>query len=571
MGGFKLRTRRGSIPPPVTTINFGVKTRSGFGGWPSGNAAGSLITGTGSGDWVIDAEGNLTPSGSYAAYMSFGASSYSLTLANGLSISITMVANRSDIRFRPTGDSNTNWQLRTVLGIAGGANGALAKGDSVVVRSSEMSDTAVWRYRPPDDTNGSWTDPNVGSGVVTVISEDVDATAAKRHGAILHRVRLETNVSGPIYVPLLFKSVQFRGESAGALSEYSGNAATDAWGVSYENIRCYSTVDGNDAALVDGVWVQGAADGNVTYCIDSLFENIGFAITVKATSTGGVGTSTEIKRNRFNECWQDRIKISKQNATQPTSSEMDIELNVSLVPNHRPSPTYDDHVELFQTDGMQFSASLSLPFGTFQKNGWFVPVEDGEMNGQGCFNDDNAATNYWTDAIIQNFIYCAFSDSAVFLNRFNDPTVRYCTLLPNLGGSPNNPKVRVPTAAGGTDGTFTYNVWVIAPDISAQGGTIDTTGNVLLTKSEVAIQVAFPNWSNSNADIVTPDDFLLAHTPANLAVASGGVVNPGGLVAGALFPAVAPETIGAWNDGTAYDPGNPVWVAAHPPASFEVG
>lgn len=122
---------------------------------------------------------------------------------------------------------------------------------------------------------------------------------------------------------------------------------------------------------------------------------------------------------------------------------------------------------------------------------------------------------------------------------------------------------------GGSGGVFDNNL-LNAMDTAANTTIVSQTNNVLLPINPAnkpatlaSYQAAIPNYTGDPTLLNTRAKVLFAYTP----LAGGTAERPDGTYAGALFPATAGNTIGAWNDGSVYDPGNPTWVAAHPPAT----
>ncbi|KRB42491.1 hypothetical protein ASE02_21405 [Phenylobacterium sp. Root700] len=137
----------------------------------------------------------------------------------------------------------------------------------------------------------------------------------------------------------------------------------------------------------------------------------------------------------------------------------------------------------------------------------------------------------------------------------------------SVGGAGSGFQLTTRSLAG-SGGTFNGNL-VNALDLSANTTIVSQLNNVPLPifvddKSATLARYrgALPNYTGDPADLNTRAKVLLAYTPL-----AGGTAMSGGSYAGALFPATAGETTGAWNDGSAFDPGNPTWVASHPPAT----
>lgn len=178
----------------ILNINFGTKTRSGHGGVASGAAAGSVIMGTGSGDWQIDTRGDIVPSGTFGAVKSFSQNSYGLSLATGDTVNITMLPNAAHVRAINDGGANTDsassFQLQTLLDQAPRA-GAMVLGDIIYCRDGTLAGGtalnptgALWRIRPPAALYaGTGTVTSGGSGYVNGTYLQVPLSGGSGSGA----------------------------------------------------------------------------------------------------------------------------------------------------------------------------------------------------------------------------------------------------------------------------------------------------------------------------------------------------------------------------------------------------
>lgn len=124
------------------SIEFGIKTRSGCGapvdliGLLSG-----VISGTGAADWALTADGSIAPSGTYQAFKSFSLTAgqtYNLTVGAD-TVDILMVAAAAHVT-APATDTYLSNQLKTILGLAYNASGALVLGDTVYMRDGTVYD-----------------------------------------------------------------------------------------------------------------------------------------------------------------------------------------------------------------------------------------------------------------------------------------------------------------------------------------------------------------------------------------------------------------------------------------------
>lgn len=536
-------------------ISFGVKTRSGYGGVPSGNLPGSAISGTGAADWIIDGSGDLVPSGTYGAFKSYSAVSYALTLADATLVTITIIPDSAHTKFRPAPlDTNDNYQLRLQLQVAGGAPGAMARGDTVWIRDSEMSSTSIWEIRPPAPTGGSWTDPS-GVGVLTVRSETVDTSVDARgpvlkHGAILHSIQFRTTNSGPIYFPLSFRDIWFSAVFAGYALRYV-NTADGGWGISVYNSR-FDQVAGLPAPFAEGFMLaRGALEA--VEAVGNRFDNMARCITVFGTPSGGMSVGTRITHNLFIDPMNDCCAIGQTTATHPGIRDVVFEDNTAFGGINAGTGA---HPDFFQAQGIRTATTVS--FGSCQRN---IYVTNGATYGfQAYFFDDSVAGSSNTNAVISNNIACTGAVQGIWLVRFDNPQVQANTVLKNLQPTALNAQIHIPAGMGGAGGRFSYNLLSSPLNIAAQTAPI-TTPNTLVAQSLPGFQTALPGWAD--AGLTDRASVLAAYTP----VAGGAAANPDGTYNGALFPPAPGETVGAWNDLSVFDPSDPTWVAAHPPAS----
>jgi hypothetical protein len=221
------RLRIAIIPPASGSleISFGAKTRSGHGGYPVGQAAGSAITGTGASDWRIDERGHIVPSGTYGAFKTYSRSIYSLTLADATPVTITIAANKAHVRevtaVAQGGTATVNadinsagHQAATLLNLVGSALGSIARGDTIIGRTGHFNPKGLGMRLRPAATG--WVDgSNGGSGRVTFTSEVIDTTTDayghnnNAHGFKISSLAIDGTSVGTAAIPLDFRQVHF--------------------------------------------------------------------------------------------------------------------------------------------------------------------------------------------------------------------------------------------------------------------------------------------------------------------------------------------------------------------------
>lgn len=179
MSKLQLRARGGIPPLPGIAVNFGAKTRQGYGGYPTAEAATTNLTGTYGSFFKIDEASNLVPAASSAFTWGtawtppVASGTVTVTGASGQVYNITIVANAAHIRERTGRSSNPdapNPTNRSELGNMVGTTPVwLAGGDTIWCRDGHFNPTQGANFMAPR------TVANFG-GRITVRSETVDAT-----------------------------------------------------------------------------------------------------------------------------------------------------------------------------------------------------------------------------------------------------------------------------------------------------------------------------------------------------------------------------------------------------------
>lgn len=274
-------------------LTFWTKTRSGYAEVDVSETPASAITGTGAEDWVINSRGAIAPAGTYGAYKSFSKTAgqtYNLTLASGATCDILM-AEGSGVTSTPD-DTNTSFQLRTVMQLAYGANGAMRLGETVYLRDGSVLNPtgASWSFRPPaGGYAGAGVITNGGSGYTNGTYYDVAATGGSGSGAVLMVV-----VSGGAVVqvqPMDPGAGYVNGDTiSGAVPGGSGFVYTVTDLEARITIRSVTADNTNDAngnprrgggATIRGISVDAFTGVNVLYPIN--FQYIDFAWATDAS------------------------------------------------------------------------------------------------------------------------------------------------------------------------------------------------------------------------------------------------------------------------------------------------
>jgi len=570
MPNYTLRLVNGAPTPGGLRIDFGVKTRSGHGGYPVAQVAGSDITGDGAADWRIDARGHLVPAGTYGAFKLYSRDSYSLTLASGTVVEVSMrpeMAHWREMHEAPANaDTTAVFQLRTITSLAIGQLGAPVLGDHLVARDGFLNPTALgFRLRPPAGLYAA------GSGPTLVIrSETIDTqrddygVPIRRHGCQLCSLSVDSAVAGNVYIPIDFRSLwahvvmpyQASPEIAsGAMIKYQAGG----YGVSFYDMRIED--DDNPRGNRDGIIVRsGPNEGEESHAegITSITNGKTLLLT---NAPGLVGRRPIISGVHTIDQRDDVIGIGLTNVS---TGAMGVELaEIEGVFTYGGNPAVGTHPDFMQHLGVKDGIS-QVRYGRIRRSALMMGAERAL---QAYFNDDTTSGALLIDAIFENLIAVTDRSQGIWLTRFGNPTVRGCSIIKALNGEIGaNPTIK---ATSGVGGTFTHNLTtLVAPDASTQSGTTTLHHNVVLAADLSSISTALPYWTEG-AEVRSPARTLRALTPDNLAVASGGVVHPDGQVSGALFPLSLPgDNNGAWNDLSEFNPDNSVWRAAHPPATL---
>lgn len=534
-----------SADSPATgrvAIDFGVKTRSRSGGFPVGAASGAAISGAGAADWIIDECGHLTPSGTYAAYKSYAASSYSLTIAGVTGpVPVTMRSNTAHIReatsvarggqatVRP--DSSSFCQLRDIMGVANGASGALLLGDVVLARSGQYNEVAeLCLVAQP--TGGF----AAGSGPKIILKSEVENSGLDAKG---NPIRGGGFKAGRIYFggttdwPLVISHVSFYSNS----TTYPANA----------KLLTYQTVGGVSTEYCDFRLGPDAPNANSVLCIDAgtgtaathhnynHFYNVGKGVFLRSDIT----------------CIGNVFEKMKDDPFQRTSFSIS---NVLIKGNHAfdyatPAGGHPDFV--------QISGSVSGGLGTADMDN-IVIVENTVARGLGVVDEDdtvfalisNAAPKVITNLVIRNNICINSQSNNIRVGNAQNPDIRantcvhdiHTTETPGQGGAAKVMRETNGTQIG-TGGTVTHNVanvidWSAQPSVTASPNAVLP----LLTQAEYDTYfTAFPTAAGAYANT--------RQAVFGCVKGKSAVLNPDGTANGALFPDGSYNDLGTYVSG----------------------
>jgi len=502
---FSVTTEDAPVASPTAEIFFGIKTRSGHGGFAMNLAAASAITGTGASDWVINAYGELTPSGTYGAAKTFtktAGQSYSLTFADATTRTVTLVADQAHIAASPL-DSATSFQLQKILGAAG----ALVLGDDVVCRDGHMNPTGtLWRISPP---SGGWT----GSGRITVRSENPtagnDANGNPTRGGGFKIGSLAASLSTDVEMPVDFEDIHFYCDVDATRSNFFGYVyPTVGYGVGFTRCRAENGPSVSTTKFNYGFDVRGATafQCHVKRCVNGI--------------TGGRKTGdvqTRIAECVFEGITSDAIAVQGQNLL------IEDNFGFNFIPPALAHP-----------DGISHGGAKEFPFtnfGTIRRNIWVL--NNSTRGPQGVFLGDS--TQSVAGCTVENEIYMGGAQNAIAAYLYSGLSVSHCTVL-----KPSNSNV-----ADAANATIWFNDCTTSTcaDCVANAYILElSTGTDNLTiAAGAATLVAFPNWPNTaDPGLVTYALAKAAATPADLGTGSGGVKRGDNTFAGAL------DNTGAW-------------------------
>lgn len=542
------------MPPAPTQMAFGVKTRSGAAEVATGASASSSPTGTNAADWTVNTRSGMTPSGTYGNFKTYAASSYTLGIDNGDSVEITMQSAKAHVIAVNSGtnaDTSTSSQIKTVFELGSGASGALVAGDTIVGRTSHFNPGAgLWALDVP---SGAW-GASTGNPVIITSEEvnsgtDTDGNPLRGGGFKIGRMYLGGATGTQ---PFSCRDMSFYINQA-----VSANTPLVVWAVAGSGaafVRCDFRYGPSSTNATSSFGINARLPCTVTDCH---FENVATALL------GNTGAGFQASGNVFKSLYADAFQTNGDNHNITDNFMYDW------------APQVGDHPDTYQ---LQRTAAVTNR-GNILRN---ISVRNnGGLNlddAQGLFNDSNGTGFHESGLVFKNNIHLLTSTNQCVLDLCDGPVVQYNTMLADPYANTTISPANMYTVGAGVGVTMTHNVSNLL-STSSQTGTVVNTPNALFSVANnptapqlaayiAALTVAFPNFATfTPGTLTTRSAVLFLFTPADTLIASGGVMNPDGTANGALFPATAGETIGAWNDGSVFDPGSPAWVAAHPPAT----
>ena len=569
------RIRFGRPTPITLTYSFGNKTRSGHGGAPSGNTAGSAITGTGASDWVIDDEGDVVPSGTYGAYKASYSASYALTLANGTLVNITMVANRADVKWKNNAalsnvDNASDFQLRTLLNTASASNGAMVYGDTIIVRAGIQNNVSSrslgfydMRIRPP--LNGYGGTP--GGWIKIKADTPVNLNSVLPGACRMTRIKVDGvfMTSGTLDVGLWWEG--FDAMYPG------GNTTTGPWGGAASAAgllqRMYFTSNRIHGAVPNGTYLQNASGINLSgvaeyvSIVGNVFHDLYNPIII-------AGASPVITGNYFVRFFNDGVKLGPANDPLLQDNILIGKLNAAA----------SSHGDFMQESNTATLAGAHVG-GLYSRNMLVsgITTTTDSQSGQGVFSDDEPVTAYFTDKIVEKtFVLNANKTNGILLTNVHDMIIRWSGTFREPVSSTNpaiNPagitnglivdcvtqsagySTYTPSGGGGSNVPTTNGVLTRVTQISPTNAL--TWAQILAVYQTMFLSPSFGADNGITSDVPTTSEIITKSLQVkqnwspvrDLLVANGGAMNPDGTYRGAFFPKNMDGSVD-WNDGTVY-------------------
>lgn len=522
------------------TIDFGEKTKSGWGAFPLGLGAVTITGGADASDFTISS-GKLIPSGTKDAAKTFAASTYALTLSNGETLRIRIVPKSITIAVE-TSDTRDDNQLQRAL-YQTGAN-APKLGWDVWMRDGFHNPTSAYFYI---DIPSAGFAADIGTHV-KVRSETVDysldgnGNPNNKHGGKIGPTTAYFDAAIDAKV-LYLNTWHTTDVPSPPLTLYSRGGSNPGWGISFQDGRVDA---GPSVTAPQDLWGLRLYGGCTVKGM--VFTNIRHGINFFGSKTNGDCIS---EGNIFFEIYED--------CHQTNGSNIKVRRNVAFNMKNYVGAHGDFFQHIGAAAGVTDDGIVIERNTVFRNNG--VP---GGLDWQHILIKDSAPTGRVT-ALIQNNVYYGTSAHGCSFGYAADIEVKYNTLLCDVLADTTLMDVTIYAIADfpGENGTFTGNV-SNGFNVSAQTGTVISTPNPnrTLARTTTATFDAYPNLPQTlGTTMCNRVAMLSAARPADKLVASGGVKESDGVFNGAYFPN------GALNDGSVYNPTDPTWAAAHPAAS----
>ena len=540
--------------------NFGVKTRSGHGGFPVGVGR-TIVSGGSFTDFTIDDQGCLVPAGTYGVVRPYALSLYNLTLDNGDTVAVTMVPNAAHVRGKPTGatnDTDNISQLQTLFNTAAGVSGALSLGDTVWGRTSTFNAAlADKRIRPTSSLYAAGTGPRVivRSEFVDTTLNAVDGEPNRQHGFVIGRLSVDGSQAGAgVDCPIEFRDIQFFGKT-----DTRNNALqmlgkfSSAQGYRVYNCGFYGDPAGADRPSGLALGTNCVADHNTFHF---LFDGV----------VSG-GDNITFTNNVISLALNDAMKGSHTNLTLEDNFIYDKKYPLGAAA----------HGDFFQDLGQTVAPAARI-FASCQRNIFVRGLgEPGYVDGQGLFCDDSKVDI--PGSIVQNNIIFNTMQNGIAATKHVDhierrnTTVNDHTIGPVISDAGQSGNVYNSTTGyfNATHGLCEQNIANAYQDLMTNPDTpngkppVPNTIAPATFQNNVQVAKTLTDYAGIfrapayGSDVRSRRAAMLALTP----IKNGPAKLPDGRYAGALFPSETTEP-GAWNDGSVYSavPVTPVDASA---------
>ena len=529
------------------TVDFSTKTLAGHGQKPLGLGPVTITGGMNAADFTM-LSGAIAPSGVKNTAKTWAASRYALTLSDGTTIKLRIVNDGFTIA-ATAADTRTNNELEKVLILTGATAPKL--GDNIWVRDgywNPLNSNWFIDIAPGGYGAGTGTHVEIRSERVD-LTLDSDLAPNRKHGAKFGPILTfhDGEIDAKVRFLETWHTVTLSPVPVGThLHAHTGS--TQGWGINFKGCRGDVDPSAVDPGEANGFKLNAGATVE-----DCTLTNMYHAIIASGSKTRGDFVS---QRNVFRGVRSDCHQVN--------GSNIYVQDNMAYDANTGPGDHPDFCQHLGAADG---DTEINI---VVERN--LVFRNKGSLNAadfQCVFLTGSAGAGRITPTVRNNITYVTSAQGA-WVAKGLDPTVEFNTCLTDYDANTSSILEQAITASTefpGENGTWNRNL-SMGFNVSSQGGTVTATLNQVLGANKAAVTAALPGLLNV-AGGTTPCNRrtrLINATPPLLA-APAGVLQTDGTVTGALFPSANENEPGAWNDGSVYDPGNPTWVAAHPPAA----
>lgn len=598
----------------VSGIQFGLKTRSGYGGYfvnetPSGTIT-DLDTGLPTTEWVINSARELAPSGTYGAiktYSKTAGQTYNLGLPSGAHATVTLVANAAHVQVNAA-DGGTTHQPRIYASAVVGASGALVLGDTVYFRDMAQFSPTTSQYtiQCPSAgyagagtitggsgyTNGTYNNVilsdgtnariTIAGGVVTACHVNIPGSATVGNSISCANTNIGGTGSGwSLTVIDLHKKIVWRSDNVydGSITNGYGNprrggganllsigvscVVADS-GVPY-TFQGFDFYFATSATHVIGV-ICGISAGNGVggvYGVDvwdcMLGHPLSVGITFRTQTLLTYPKNCSILRNSFEatergmQC-NSGVTIKNNEFFLLSSDAIDLnQFDYVIEDNfaHDFYPQAGQHPDFVQHFG--YTDGFSHNINTVCRHNviWRNVGEVGQADCQGFFFADTTGAGRITGLTVEENIYLGTEVLGIHATRGGAPQINRNTALCDFNSVTNPGLFQVQINLLNGDNGQVTNCITNNLNCATQTG-VTLTNNTQLARTLLAYNGIFAAYVDT--PVVNVLQAKQAFAPIlGKAVASGGAMNPDGTYQGGVFPKNTDNSVD-WNDGSVYVP-----------------